>query len=135
MNGQPPTPPRGEAQPADGDGAEHAAEVQLTRASRRVDPGRVVDVADYSRDTLRSVLAHVEVSTTFSHFVYREAEMDTLLRLTTTALDAAEEDRRPNDAQRLHTLLDALVDAHNFVGEQRPHQAAQRLTDALQSAP
>ncbi|GAC1314875.1 MAG: hypothetical protein NVSMB2_05080 [Chloroflexota bacterium] len=94
-----------------------------------------MDVVDYSRDTLRSVLAHVEVSTMFSHFVYREAELDTLLRLTTTALDAAEEKRRPDEARRLHALLDALVDAHNFVGEHRPHDAAQRLTDALQSAP
>ena len=101
----------------------------------RVEPGRVVDVMDYSQDTLRSVLAHVEVSTTFSHFVYREAEMDTLLRLTSTALEAAEQRGSSKEAQRLQALLDALVDAHNCVGEGRPRDAAQRLTDALDWAP
>jgi hypothetical protein len=96
------------------------------------DPSRIVDVLDYSEATLRSVLAHIQVSSTFSHFVYREAEMDTLLRLTTTDLENATARGADDDARVLEQLVSAVVDAHNFVGEHEAARAAKRLTDAVQ---
>jgi hypothetical protein len=95
-------------------------------------PSRIVDVVDYSEATLRSVLAHVEASTTFSHFVYREAELDTLLRLTTTAVENADARGSVQEARELRLLLEAVIDAHNFVGERNPRDAAQRLSGAIQ---
>jgi hypothetical protein len=96
------------------------------------DPSRIVDVLDYSEATLRSVLAHVQASSTFSHFVYREAEMDTLLRLTTTDLENAQTRGAQEEARVLERLLSAVIDAHNFVGEHNAGDAAQRLSDAVQ---
>src|SRR3954466_8266104 len=95
------------------------------------DPSRIVDVLDYSEATLRSVLAHVQASSTFSHFVYREAEMDTLLRLTTTDLENATARGAHDEARLLEHIVSAVVDAHNFVGEHNAARAAKRLADAV----
>lgn len=99
-----------------------------------LDPTRIIEVLDYSDATLQNILAHVEVSTEFSHFVYREAELDTILRLVTAAI---EEDRARNAsiaAGRLENILQLAIDAHNFVGERNPAAAAQSLRNALQAS-
>lgn len=96
-----------------------------------VDPTRIAHVLDYSEATLRSVLAHIQASSTFSQFVYREAELDTLLRLTTTDLDNAQARGAQNEAREIQAVLSAVTDAHNLVGEQKPREAAERLTDAV----
>lgn len=96
------------------------------------DPGRIVDVLDYSAATLRSVLAHVQASSTFSHFVYREAELDTLLRLTSADLDVATARGAHDQARLLDSLLSAVIDAHNFVGDHQPREAAHRLEQAVE---
>ncbi len=43
-----------------------------------VDPADIVAVENFSPDTLRSVIAHLEVSTDFEHLVYREGELDAI---------------------------------------------------------
>ena len=41
-----------------------------------MNPGHQVPIDDFSDETLRNIAAHLEVSTTFEHFVYRESELD-----------------------------------------------------------
>lgn len=96
-----------------------------------VDPAHIVEVVDYSEATLRGILAHLEVSREFSHFVYREAELDTLLRLVTADIAQARPGESSPPSFRLELLLQHVVEAHNFVGERRPEAAAQTLRRAL----
>ena len=42
------------------------------------DAGHIVVVTDFSTETLRSIIAHLEVSSEFEHMVYREAELDAI---------------------------------------------------------
>jgi hypothetical protein len=100
-----------------------------------VDASHIVEVVDFSDSTLQNILAHVEVSTEFSHFVYREAELDTILRLVTASIEQERGRDQSIAARPLDNLLQLAIDAHNFVGERNPGAAAQSLRDALQAGP
>jgi hypothetical protein len=76
----------------------------------------MVPVADFSPDTLRSVVAHLEVSTTFEHFVFREAELGALWSLTEFA--------NRDDVKRLRH---ALLQAYDLLGRKRPLEAIRSL--------
>jgi hypothetical protein len=86
-----------------------------------VKPGHMVPVADFSPDTLRSVVAHLEVSTTFEHFVFREAELGALWSLTEFANGDVLAD---NDVMRLRQ---ALLQAYDLLGRKRPLEAIRSL--------
>jgi hypothetical protein len=85
-----------------------------------VNPGHIVTVADYSPDTLRSVLAHFEVSTTFEHFVFREAELGAIWSLTGFALTR-------ENREDVIRLRDAVLQAYELLGRKRPLEAMRRL--------
>jgi hypothetical protein len=93
-----------------------------------VDPAHIVSVTDFSAETLRSLVAHLQESTSFEHLVYREAELDALWSITgfflTSVRDAAERDA----LIRLHR---AAHQAHDLVGIRRPVEAAAVLNDLL----
>jgi hypothetical protein len=93
-----------------------------------VNPSHVVLVEDFTPDTLENIIAHLEVSNQFEHFVYRESEMDSLWRLVEMAVRA--EGDGPN-APRLQRMLEAAREAHDLVADERPHDAANRLRDVL----
>jgi hypothetical protein len=66
--------------------------------------------------------------------VYREAELDTLLRLVGTAVDDALRRGAHAELARLRVVLQGVTDAHNLVGDREPRQAAERLREAVEVA-
>ena len=96
-----------------------------------MNPEHIVPVEDYSEDTLRSIIAHLEASTTFEHFVYRESELDAVWRLIEISLQHAAGAAGEGEAARLQRLRDAARDAHDLVADERPLEAAQRLRQVV----
>jgi len=83
-----------------------------------------VAVADFSPDTLRGVVAHLEVSTAFEHFVFREAELGALWSLTGFAL-AGNPD--PEEREAVMRLRHAVLQAYELLGRKRPLEAVRSL--------
>lgn len=81
-------------------------------------------VADFSPDTLRNVVAHLEASTAFEHFVFREAELGALWSLTGFALAGKPALAKRDDVMRLR---DAVLRAYDLLGRKRPLEAGQSL--------
>ena len=95
-----------------------------------MNPDHIVPVEDYSDETLRNLIAHLEASSTFEHFVYRESELDAVWRLIEIALQHAG-GAGERETTRLHHLLAAARDAHDLVADEQPREAAQRLRQIL----
>ena len=77
----------------------------------------MVAIADFSPETLRDVLAHLEVSTAFEHFIFREAELGAIWSLT--GFEQASE--------RVVRLREAVLKAHDQLGRKRPKEAIKSL--------
>jgi len=96
--------------------------------SGEVNPAHIVPVTNFAPDTLRSIIAHMEVSTDFEHLVYREAELDAIWSITGFFLinepDSA-------DFAQVKLLRAGAHKAHDLVAEQRPADAAQVLRGLL----
>jgi hypothetical protein len=92
-----------------------------------VNPGHIVIVRDLSPETLRNVIAHLEVSTDFEHLVYREAELDAIWSITEFLLG----NPFPNEGEALIRLHAEVHRAHDLVAESRPHAAAALLRTFL----
>jgi hypothetical protein len=103
----------------------HQAKLSSTEAPN---PLHIVTVTDVSPDTLRDIIAHLEVSTEFDHFVYREAELDAAWSITGQLLAG---DRQVDDEFALASLHAGLHEAHNLVAAHRPTEAAKTLRDLL----
>lgn len=80
-----------------------------------MNPAHIVAVQDYSPDTLRSIIEHLEASTDFEHLVYREAELDKIWSLTL------------HDPQ----VHQAAQQAHDLVADRKPREAAAVLRALL----
>jgi hypothetical protein len=94
------------------------------QAAGAVNPGHIVSVGDFSPETLRSIIAHLEVSTDFEHLVYREAELDAIWSITGFLLAHEPESVQRAAVMRLHQ---AAHQAHDLVGQSRPGEAAALL--------
>ena len=89
-----------------------------------LNPAHIVTVTDFSPVTLRSMIAHLEVSTAFEHLVYREAELDAIWSITGFYLGTT-----PDSAERRRVKLlhDGAHQAHDLVADSRPRDAAALL--------
>ena len=89
-----------------------------------INPGHIVAVVDFSPETIRDVIAHMRLSTTFEHLIFREAELNALWSLSAFALQQS-----PALAQRDHLdcFREALVDSHNLLGLRQPLAAIHPL--------
>jgi hypothetical protein len=93
-----------------------------------LNPRHIVAVTDLSAETLRSIIAHLEVSTDFEHLVYRESELDAIWSIAGFLLE-----RQPDSARRdkmLH-LRGVAHRAHDLVAARLPHDAAEVLRELL----
>jgi hypothetical protein len=86
--------------------------------------GNIVAVADFSPETVRSIVAHLEVSTAFEHFIFREAELGALWSLTGFALSAKP---APENLEAVMRLRHGILQAHDLLGRKRPLEAIQSL--------
>jgi hypothetical protein len=93
-----------------------------------LNPAYIVAVTDFSPEILRNIVAHLEVSTSFDHLVYREAELDAIWSITGFALKNETDSKRREAAAKLHEI--ALV-AHDLVASRRPGEAAAVLRSFL----
>jgi hypothetical protein len=82
-----------------------------------VKPGDIVAVNDFSPETLREVLAHLEVSTAFEHFIFREAELGAIWSLIGFE----------QGSERVERLREAVLKAHDELGRKRPKEAIKSL--------
>ena len=89
-----------------------------------MNPAHIVTVTDFSPETLRDIIAHLEASTTFEHLVYREAELDAVWSITGFFLKQG----RDEALERLHQTAHQ---AHDLVGQRRPREAANLLRSVL----
>ena len=96
-----------------------------------MNPAHLVPVEDFSEQTLRNLVAHLEESTTFEHFVYRESELDEVCRLVEDALQGGRGQLDEQQRARCHIIFDAARDAHDLVGSEDPERAAERLRQVL----
>ena len=93
-----------------------------------VNPAHIVPVTNYSADTLRSIIAHMEVSTEFEHLVYREAELDAIWSITGFFLVNEPDSSQREAVKRLHA---GAHKAHDLVADRRPADAATLLRTFL----
>ena len=91
----------------------------------------LVPVEDFSEETLRNIVAHLEGSTTFEHFVYRESELDEVCRLVDDAIQGGHGRADAKQRARWQVIFDAARDAHDLVGNEDPERAAERLRQIL----
>ena len=93
-----------------------------------VNPAHIVNVADFSANTLRNIIAHIEVSTDFEHLVYREAELDAIWSITGFFLVNEPHSNQREAVRRLHA---GAHKAHDLVADRRPADAAVVLRSFL----
>ena len=96
--------------------------------SAGVNPAHIVPVTNFSQDTLRSIIAHMEVSTDFEHLVYREAELDAIWSITGFFLT---NEPGSADYEAVKRLRAGAHKAHDLVAERRPDDAAEVLKSFL----
>ena len=90
----------------------------------QLNPGHIVTVTDFSPETLRGIIAHLEVSVDFEHLVYREAELDAIWTITGFFLANEPASSTRDEVNRLHA---GAQKAHDLVAERRPGAAAKVL--------
>jgi len=93
-----------------------------------VNPAHIVNVTNFSSNTLRSIIAHIEVSTDFEHLVYREAELDAVWSITGFSLVSEPDSGRREALKRLHA---GIHTAHDLVAASRTVDAAALLRSLL----
>ena len=96
-----------------------------------MNPDHLVPVEDFSEATLRNIVAHLAISTTFEHFVYRESELDEVCRLVEDALRGGHGRADAEQRARWRVIFEAARDAHDLVGVEEPERAAERLRQVL----
>ncbi|HXP86492.1 MAG TPA: hypothetical protein VN841_17315 [Bryobacteraceae bacterium] len=93
-----------------------------------LNPAHIVPVTDFSSETLRNVIAHLEISTDFDHLVYREAELDAIWSITGFVLQNEPNLPKRGDIAELHRVAHM---AHDLVADRRPAEAAAVLRSFL----
>jgi len=93
-----------------------------------LNPEHIVTVTDFSPDTLRELISHLEASTEFEHLVYRESELDAVWSITGFALQQESNAMQREAITRLHKIAHV---AHDLVADQRPKEAAEILRSLL----
>jgi hypothetical protein len=97
-------------------------------ARHAVNPEHIVSVQDFSAETLRSVVAHLEASSEFEHLVYREAELDAIWTITGFFLASEPRSSQRETVRRLHA---GVHQAHDLVAASQPGAAAEVLRTFL----
>ena len=93
----------------------------------------LTSIDDYSAATLRGLAERIAVSSEVEHMIYRESELDEVWRLLDA--DVASAGRNgvgKEESQRLQTLRELIIEAHDLIGNDGDTVAArERLTRAI----
>ena len=87
----------------------------------RLNPKHSVAVTNLSQETLRELIAALEVSTEFEDLVYRESELDAIWSIAGFAL---KDERNAVRRDAIARLRDTALLAHDLVADRRPQEAA-----------
>ena len=101
-----------------------------------MDLAEVVEIEDFSNETLLALAERLENSRTFQDLIMREVELDEVWRRVDTVLRNADE--QGLDQQSIGTLekLFTLVfEAHDLAGDDQPLEAAKKLRAAMSLQP
>jgi hypothetical protein len=93
-----------------------------------LNPAHIVAVTDLSAETLRSIIAHLEVSTDFEHLVYRESELDAIWSLAGFLVNREPD---PTLHDKVLHLRSVAHRAHDLVAARLPRDAAELLRELL----
>jgi hypothetical protein len=85
-------------------------------------------VTDFSPETLREIIGHLEVSWEFEHLVYRESELDAIWSITGFVVKSVSDSKLRDAITRLHEIAQV---AHDLVADSRPAEAAEILRSCL----
>jgi hypothetical protein len=91
-------------------------------------PAHIVTVRNFSPETIRSIIAQLEVSSEFEHMVYREAELDALWSITGFFLTQELDSQQREELLRLNH---GALQAHDLVAANRAGEAARALRSLL----
>jgi hypothetical protein len=94
----------------------------------RMNPAHIVTVNDFSDDTLRELIAALEVSTEFEHLIFRESELDAVWSIAGFALTGEPDAIR---REMIARLKETALLAHDLVADRRPKEAAKALKTLL----
>ena len=89
-----------------------------------LNPDHIVRVVDCSPKTVTGIVDQIEISTTFEHFVYREAELDALWSLTGFLLQY---EKDAGEHAAIAELNRAVHRAHDLLAERRVAEAIESL--------
>lgn len=89
-----------------------------------MNPSHIVRVLDCSPSTVAGIVEQLEISQTFEHLVYREAELDAMWSLTDFLVRSETE---PAARMAILELHRAVHRAHDLVGERRIPEAVESL--------
>jgi hypothetical protein len=96
-----------------------------------IDLSEMVEINDFSNDTLIALAERLEQSNSFQELLVREAELDEIYRRVETALIDASSENDTRSSDGLQHLFQRVWEAHDLAAEGEPKEAARRLRQAM----
>jgi len=96
-----------------------------------IDLSEMVEINDFSNDTLIALAERLEQSNSFQELLVREAELDEIYRRVETALIDASSENDAHSSDGLQHLFQRVWEAHDLAAEGEPNEAARRLRQAM----
>jgi hypothetical protein len=112
---------------------ESSSQETIFRASQitMIDLNEMVEINDFSNDTLIALADRLEQSNSFQELLVREAELDEIYRRVETALIDASSENDQHSRAGLQQLFQRVWEAHDLAAEGEPKEAARRLRQAM----
>ena len=96
----------------------------------------IVDIPDFSNETLLALAERLETSRSFQEMIIREVELDEVYRRVDSAVRSAQELDADRESEHMLERVRTLVfEAHDLASEGRPLEAAGRLRAAMSLEP
>jgi hypothetical protein len=93
-----------------------------------IDPNGVVPIPDYGPESLQIIIARLQCSTRFQHYILRADELDAVGRHIETAMQAAPLGSGSHEEiDRLEALRSAVLEAQELVLAGSPAEAVEKL--------
>jgi hypothetical protein len=97
-----------------------------------IDPNGVVPIPDYGPESLQIIIARLQCSTRFQHYILRADELDAVGRHIETALQALPHDRGSSEeTARLEALRSSVLEAQELVLAGSPAEAVEKPRGAI----
>ncbi len=95
----------------------------------------VVQIGDFSNETLLALAERLENSQTFQERIIREVELDEVYRRVDTAVRDALEQGDSESIETLYKVREFVFEAHDLAGDGHAPEAAKKLRAAMSNEP